>query len=114
MILLTSGAKGASAIGAHGRVVVPGRRALCVDATGAGDAFIAGSLAVLVAYGARPQSAAWTDARVWRAALDVGNRMGAKAVSRFGAVEGLVGLDGLRRRIEKIRADRGRSRESED
>jgi fructokinase len=94
--LVTRGSGVASAIGPHGSVDVPALRARCVDATGAGDAFIAGALATLVAAGAVPWSAAWFDARVWRTALRAGHMMGKKAVSRPGAVAGLVGLDRTR------------------
>ncbi|MDP9034071.1 MAG: carbohydrate kinase, partial [Myxococcota bacterium] len=52
--LITRGASAATAIGEHGEVHLPSLRAKCVDATGAGDAFIAGSLAVLVAARAVP------------------------------------------------------------
>jgi len=101
--LLTFGADGAAAIGAHGEVSAPARRAKCVDATGAGDAFIAGSLAALLAARARPGTRAWADPAIWTRALEVGHILGAKAVSRVGAVEGLVGLDGARRAIESLR-----------
>jgi fructokinase len=94
--IVTQGAKGASAIGAHGFVARKARKAKCVDATGAGDAFIAGVLAVLLAAGATPESAAWKDERVWGAALEAGHAMGAKAVSRLGSVAGLEGLGEVR------------------
>jgi fructokinase len=90
--LVTRGAGVASAIGAHGSVDVPARRARCVDATGAGDAFIAGALATLVAARAVPGSASWASPELWRTALRAGHIMGKKAVSRAGAVAGLVEL----------------------
>jgi len=91
--LLTRGRGPASAVGAHGRIDVPAHRVRCVDATGGGDAFLAGALAVLVAAGARPGTAAWTDPRVFRAALEVGHILASKAVSDVGAVRGLTGLE---------------------
>jgi fructokinase len=94
--LVTRGAGVASAIGAHGSVEVRALRARCVDATGAGDAFIAGALATLVAAGARPGSGGWSTPAVWRTALRAGHMMGKKAVSRPGAVAGLVELDPVR------------------
>jgi len=97
--LLTYGARGAAAIGAHGEVRVPSRRVRCVDATGAGDAFIAGSLAALLAARARPRTAAWRDAEVWTRALRVGHLLGAKAIGRIGAVAGLQGLPAIHREI---------------
>ena len=92
--VVTQGAKGATALGDHGFVARPARKAKCVDATGAGDAFIAGVLAVLLEAGATPGTPAWRDERVWGAALEAGHVMGAKAVSRVGSVNGLVDLDG--------------------
>ena len=78
-------------------------RVRCVDATGAGDAFIAGSLAVLVAGRAVPGSAAWADPAMWQAALRAGHMMGKKAVSRVGAVAGLERLGRARAVVERIR-----------
>jgi fructokinase len=101
--LVTRGAGMASAIGEHGTVHAPTVRAPCVDATGAGDAFIAGSLATLIAAGAVPGSTAWGDAAVWRAALRAGHIMGKKAVSRPGAVAGLHRLRRVRTVIESVR-----------
>jgi fructokinase len=94
--LVTRGSGVASAIGEHGSVDVPALRARCVDATGAGDAFIAGALATLVAARAVPGSASWSVMEVWRTALRAGHMMGKKAVSRPGAVSGLVGLGQVR------------------
>jgi fructokinase len=90
--LVTRGAGIASAIGEHGSVDVPARRARCVDATGAGDAFIAGVLTTLVTARAVPRSAAWSTPEVWATALRAGHILGKKAVSRPGAVAGLVDL----------------------
>jgi fructokinase len=101
--LVTRGGRPASAVGAHGAVDVPAIRARCVDATGGGDAFIAGSLAALVAAGAYPGSAAWHDPALWSAVLRVGHAMGAKAVSRPGAVAGLVGLGRARGALDVLR-----------
>jgi fructokinase len=104
--LVTRGAGRASATGVHGvveRAALPGR---CVDATGAGDAFIAGALATLVAAGAVPGSTAWADPRVWQAALRAGHIMGKKAVSRPGAVAGLVRLGRVRAVVESVRRSR--------
>jgi fructokinase len=106
--LLTYGARGASAVGAHGVVSVPAHKAKCVDATGAGDAFIAGSLAALLASGARPGTDAWSDPEVWTRALEMGHTLGAKAVGDIGAVTGLVGLGPARRRLDTIRRSTSR------
>jgi fructokinase len=116
--IVTQGAKGASAIGNHGFVARPARKAKCVDATGAGDAFIAGVLAALLEANAAPGRDAWRDERVWAAALDAGHAMGAKAVSRTGSVAGVVGLDEVRsimkqarRHAEEFEANAKRTRE---
>jgi fructokinase len=101
--LVTRGAGRASAIGSHGQVHAPAARTRCVDATGAGDAFIAGALATLVAARAMPGSAAWSEAKVWTAALRVGHMMGKKAVSAPGAVRGLTRLGRPRSVIEAVR-----------
>ena len=101
--LLTDASGTARALGSHGEVEVPAQKAKCVDATGAGDAFIAGSLAVLLAAKARPGSAAWKDAQVFAEALRVGHMLGAKAVSRAGAVSGLVSLGSAKAAIARVR-----------
>lgn len=93
--IVTQGAKGASAIGDHGFIAMPAHKVKCVDATGAGDAFVAGVLAVLLAAKASPGTPAWKDERVWAKALDVGHRLGAKAVSAVGAVTGITNLSSV-------------------
>jgi fructokinase len=100
--LITRGRGTASAIGQHGEVHARALRARCVDATGAGDAFIAGSLATLVRAGATPGTSAWRDAAVWRAALQAGHVMGSKAVSKLGAVAGLQALARARSVIDRV------------
>lgn len=91
-VFTTAGSGHARAFGAHGAVERAAIRTQCVDATGAGDAFLGGALAVLVARRATPGSAAWTDPAVFSDALEVGHMLGAKAVSKVGAVTGVVGL----------------------
>lgn len=98
--VLTRGENGAAAVGAHGQVTSPTRRVRCVDATGAGDAFLAGVLAVLVRSGAKPGGAEWKDGKLWTRALEIGHQLGSKVVSAVGATAGLVGLDDLGGRIE--------------
>jgi sugar/nucleoside kinase (ribokinase family) len=104
--IVTRGAGVASAIGDHGQVALPAIRGRCVDPTGAGDAFLAGSLATLLAAGAAPGSAAWREPAVWRAALRAGHILGRKAVSRPGAVAGLVRLGRARAAIESVERNR--------
>lgn len=78
---------------------MPALRARCVDATGAGDAFLAGVLATLAARGARPGTPAWKNEAVFSDALRVGHMLGKKVVSKVGATAGLVRLDAIRRMI---------------
>jgi fructokinase len=94
--ILTHGDRGADAIGDHGRIAVPAHRVDTIDATGAGDAFVAGVLAVLVTADARPGGDQWKDARLWARALEAGHLMGAKAVGSVGAITGLTQLDDVR------------------
>ena len=101
--LLTDASGTARAVGAHGEVAVPALKARCVDATGAGDAFIAGSLAVLLATKALPGRASWSDPQLFAEALRVGHMLGAKAVSRAGAVSGLVSLKAAKARLDQAR-----------
>lgn len=91
-IVLTRGKGSAAAIGAHGHVDLPTTPVRCVDATGAGDAFMAGVLAALCAARALPDAAAWKSVEMWTRALAVGHMLGAKAVSKRGAVAGVVNL----------------------
>ncbi len=83
-ILVTRGAETASAFGAFGRVDVRARASRCVDATGAGDAFLAGVIRLFSALSdqerAAPSAAALTQA------LRLGNAMGARVVRKRGAV----------------------------
>ncbi len=99
--VITDGPGEAIARGAHGETRAPARPARCVDATGAGDAFLAGLLAVLVRRDARPGTPAWRDPQVFGDALRVGHILGAKAVSRVGAAGGLTGLQAARRIVHR-------------
>jgi len=101
--LVTRAAGRATAVGPHGEVHEPALRARCVDATGAGDAFIAGALATLVAARAAPGSSVWGAPRLWRAVLRAGHIMGKKAIARPGAVAGLVDLGRARAVVEGAR-----------
>ena len=98
--VLTRGENGAACVGPHGQVTFPTKRVRCIDATGAGDAFMAGLVAVIVRSGAKPGSAEWKDPKLWSRALEVGHQLGAKAISAVGAVAGIGALDDLRARID--------------
>ncbi len=101
VVLITRGDGVATATGAFGQIDLPARRARCVDATGAGDAFIAGVLATLVRNRAMTKSSLWSDAGFWRHALDIGHRMGQKAVTMPGAVTGLLRLENIQSKLQK-------------
>lgn len=92
--LLTRAEAGAAAVGPFGSVSAPTRRVRVVDASGAGDAFVAGVVATLL-HG----DPARTDERTYQRALEVGQAMGAKAVLAEGATAGLGDLADLRARI---------------
>ena len=98
--VLTRGENGAACVGPHGQVTYPTKRVRCIDATGAGDAFMAGLVAVLVRSGAKPGSAEWQDPKLWSRGLEVGHQLGAKAISAVGALGGIGTLDDLRARID--------------
>lgn len=100
--IVTRGGGVASAIGLHGRVDVAAKPTRCVDATGAGDAFLAGVLATLTAAGTFPGTPAWRETAPFLAALEVGHAMGRKAVGRVGSVAGLTGLGPLRARLKGL------------
>ncbi|WP_394850082.1 carbohydrate kinase [Pendulispora brunnea] len=85
VVLVTRGAEGATAyFGSSGRVSIAPTPTTPVDATGAGDAFIAGVLAHLVEKEAGPGSAAWGDPNLWTDALSRGHSLGVIAVSKLG------------------------------
>jgi fructokinase len=100
--VVTRGGDGASVYLRGGELRVPALRARCVDATGAGDAFLAGLLGALLASGARPGSWSWDDPAAWRRALALGHVLGAKAVSKEGALSGLVRLGAARRMLKSL------------
>jgi len=98
--VLTRGENGAAAVGPHGQATAPTKRVRVTDATGAGDAFVSGVLAVLVRAGVKPGAPAWKDPKLWSRALEAGHHLGAKAVTAVGAVAGLRDLADLRARID--------------
>jgi fructokinase len=102
--LVTRGAAGVHVRAPGGvSLEVPAQEvAAALDATGAGDAFLAGVLAALVAARARPGGPAFAEPWFWQDAARLGHALGAKAVVRFGATRGLVGLVSARRRVQRI------------
>lgn len=95
LALVTLGARGAYFAATAGGDTVPGLAVQAVDATGAGDAFMAGLLAHLCASELVDPSdpagrrLADLDLETLRAACILGNRMGAAAVTALGATVGL-------------------------
>jgi sugar/nucleoside kinase (ribokinase family) len=89
-VLVTRADEPASALGAWGKVDVAARRLRggARESTGAGDAFMAGALAVVLRAGDR-----WDTPEVLTRALRIGHRLGAKAASRIGATTGLTNLE---------------------
>ena len=98
--VLTRGENGAACVGPHGQVTFPTKRVRVIDATGAGDAFMAGLVAVLARSAAKPGSAEWKDPKLWSRAMEVGHQLGAKAISAVGATAGMTQLDDLRARMD--------------
>jgi fructokinase len=89
LAIVTVGAKGAAYCW-RGRVeVVPAPRVDVVDATGAGDGFVAGVLSRLTESVRAGESLPSLSDDVVQKAVERGCRVGAFAVTRFGAVAGL-------------------------
>lgn len=86
LVLITEGAKGATAYTSSGAVFAPARKVAVADTVGAGDTFNAGVLAALSSAGALTKTAlaALPEARLAEA-LDLGIRAAAVTVSRPGA-----------------------------
>lgn len=98
--ILTRGENGAACVGAHGQVNAPTKRVRCLDRSGAGDAFVGGVVAVLVKAGAKPDTEAWKDGKLWTRAMEIGHVLGAKSVAKIGATTGLTHLEDLVSRLE--------------
>ena len=102
--VMTRGENGAAAIGKHGQLTAPTKRVRCIDSTGAGDAFLAGVIGVLITAGARPDKAIWKDQKMWTRALEVAHMLGAKAVAGIGSVSGLTSLDDVKMKIKMTKS----------
>jgi fructokinase len=98
--ILTRGENGAAAVGAHGQATAPTKRVRCIDATGAGDAFLGGVLAVLVRSAAKVDGKDWKDPKVWARAMETGHQVAAKVVAQVGATTGLANVDDIRARMD--------------
>jgi fructokinase len=100
LCVITDGAKPARAWKGKLSVTRPALRTKCVDATGGGDAFVAGLLAALVRGRVAPKGPFTTE--FLAEALDIGHTLGKKAVSKVGAVTGLVGMGPVRKRLSAL------------
>ena len=87
VVVETLGADGACCFFGGGSFHVPGRKAVCVDATGAGDAFWGGFLSAL-RIGGMEKSDDLTE-ELLRRALEYGNKCGWFCVQKKGAISSL-------------------------
>lgn len=87
VVVETLGADGACCFFGGGSFHVPGRKAVCVDATGAGDAFWGGFLSAL-RIGEMEKSEDLTE-ELLRRALEYGNKCGWFCVQKKGAISSL-------------------------
>lgn len=92
VLVRTHGEGGATAIGPFGEVRVAAPTVRCIDATGAGDAFLSGVLACLKHLRATPGTEEFSKKETWQAALEFGCALGAKATTAEGAVTALQDL----------------------
>ena len=87
MVVETLGSKGARCFFGGETFVVPGRKAVCVDATGAGDAFWGGFLSSLRIQGV--EQASQLTREILETAMTYGNVSGWLCVQSKGAIESL-------------------------
>lgn len=91
----TLGAKGAVCLYRGQRIIVPGLRAQCVDATGAGDAFWGGFISCLLREGIK--KTADISVEVVKKAMSYGNVAGWLCVQKKGAMESLPYTEDIER-----------------
>lgn len=101
LVVETLGSKGARCYWNGKEIVMPGMKAVCVDTTGAGDAFWGGFLASLLKSGVENVSHL-TD-EIIKEALQYGNIAGWLCVQKKGAIESLPTSE----EIEKIKKEMG-------
>lgn len=95
LVVVTRGGRGCLWLGPAGDGAQDGERVPVVDTTGAGDGFVAGLLASLAPHFAAGARVEDLDAATVRTACALGNRVGARTVSRMGATAALPRLDEL-------------------
>jgi fructokinase len=103
-VVLTLAERGAVARVGGRDVAVPAPCVTVVDATGAGDAFVAAVLAALEARGVAPDAPEFADPGAWERLLRVACDVGARAVTALGATEGVRELAEPRAAIAALRA----------
>lgn len=91
VLVETLGASGARCYFQGKTFTVPGRKAVCVDATGAGDAFWGGFLSCLLHHGVTSTADLTED--LVRQALEYGNIAGWLCVQKKGAMESLPTME---------------------
>lgn len=99
IVLLTRGPARAEVHGPFGRSFVPTTPRKVVDATGAGDAFLAGVLAALAG---SKGGVLLREKHFWRKASAIGHVIAAQAVSDAGATSGIKRLAEPRRLLKEV------------
>jgi fructokinase len=94
----TSGPRGAHGWWGDVSVKARARTVRVVDVTGAGDAFTAGSLAILARAWSASAQARPARAEILQRAVELGCELGSRAVTRLGATTAIARLDGVARR----------------
>lgn len=98
LVVETLGAEGSRCFFRNEILQVPGHKAVCVDTTGAGDAFWGGFLASLVHAGVHTPGD--LSPEILRAAMDYGNVAGWLCVQKKGAIESLPSYEEVRSHLE--------------
>ncbi len=99
LIVETLGSKGARCFFEDGTFDIPGRRAVCVDATGAGDAFWGGFLSSLRLQGV--EKAGDIDAEIIKKAMNYGNVSGWICVQKKGGISSLPTREQIESELNK-------------
>lgn len=86
IVLITQGEKGTLAIIDGKSIQIPAVKATAVDTTGAGDAFMAGVLRQMHTQG---ETLTLTDVSMWKDIIRFGNEMGARCVTKAGALSAM-------------------------